>query len=1127
MWRMKNNNPGKNPRKHAALSINDSDGIQTLPALTVGNGRRLAGDYDDEGVTFYSRSLTGRLRPREKRVRIKGSKEFTSRLETQQEVEDRVQRMEGYEERSKTRKRWKKRTVNFQLEEDVGNTFLAKAEQSLGEKLRAREQQRRVEKRKARKARRKAQEKEERKRLREREQNDDLEEDDEVKEQSQLLAQLTQQSDAMPEEEDEDSIEPDGAPSSMILPEELNYWERGYSIPQPSFALTLITNANATFRPGYRSGHIHHMLNMAARSLCGGGGGFDDSMGEIGLENDYLRLLCTREGDSSMKSDAGPSTDPTICANVRTRGYLTIASEEQGKNMLLYLQNSWDDPVNVARHLGILDCYQDSPIKGNLLSSIRLHSTNIRSKVKKSHKVRSMDWNHEDIDVQPDHDHDEDSINATDDKAAPEITTSGGVADTMTMESALTVDKNRALRPSNDAHDALISPNNLYSHIAGTSPPIPQHPLDPSSCLFGPVDRHSKFYHGSVKMDSSIYRVMLSTLMKRVGVARTVKKESVSAKAQKQILELIEEFADINENKLYLRYTNYVQDPSDSDIPLVEFYRGVAGYCSFMANGYLEMERLNAPHDSHDAHGAYHEHEDLEQASGMTLLAEKIWEFCRPKIRRNALVRFPKIRITYGLALICRSLPPSAAEILSRPTDSDGLCSPLDLFKETLEELECKNSITCTSKRHFEDNSTIRAVELEFLLHDAAELFQEAVKLDSINVDYQLWHIGCLASCLLISSGNRISDNVHAYPSQKKGNFLHNENADHEVRHRLKKYHEVRVELSAAVRALLTLAKYQNSARAHCAVYSLLEWGQVIGLLVGQSLGEHLEEVKSLHTFHFRQWARCDPSAFLREYQGRGKNAHDASIYAQMLENDPGDVDNWRKFVRCLGPVVRRKIDDSEWWGKDRSWWRTDLLHIFTTNETNRVMENEGSRAVKAVLACLGEATKFSSILTNNSLEPNGTGDENEASVDCLSFGWLPTRNSISSQNNENAEVLKEVRSKCYADDLPRKNKRMIVPKSDESDVGSSNPMSSPGALPLPDLSSASQEVQAYKIFISCHLFGPEHPSIREYIYCNLFRNCFSNENSEKVDKNCDEFRTLVWFVSLGIDMIELMRDKY
>eukprot|EP00531_Pseudo-nitzschia_arenysensis_P013699 CAMPEP_0116151386 /NCGR_PEP_ID=MMETSP0329-20121206/20067_1 /TAXON_ID=697910 /ORGANISM="Pseudo-nitzschia arenysensis, Strain B593" /LENGTH=198 /DNA_ID=CAMNT_0003647991 /DNA_START=71 /DNA_END=664 /DNA_ORIENTATION=- len=198
-----------------------------------------------------------------------------------------------------------------------------------------------------------------------------------------------------------------------------------------------------------------------------------------------------------------------------------------------------------------------------------------------------------------------------------------------------------------------------------------------------------------------------------------------------------------------------------------------------MANGFLEMQQEATSNGESQA------------SSGTNLIAEKIWEFCQPKIRQNALLRFPKLRISFGIALICRNISPSAAEILSSPIDDHSIRTPLDLFKEALEDMESKSYIV--SNQHLEERS-IRAVELEFLLHDAAEFFQEAVELDPTNVEYQLWHTGCLAACLLI--------------------LLDSFKCAHEVRPCMKKYNEVRVELSSAVRALFTLVKYQSSSRA-------------------------------------------------------------------------------------------------------------------------------------------------------------------------------------------------------------------------------------------------------------------------------------------------------------------------
>ena len=1128
-------------------------------ALTLSNERRLAGD-DADG--FTSKSLTGRYRPRKKKVTTKsmsGKKETTYRLETHEEVQDRVQRIEGYAERSILRNRWKNRTVNFQDEKDVGDAFLSRAEQYLGSKLRLEKKQRRIEDNKERKKRRRERKRKEREKAKEQEITDDLEEDDELKEQIQLLALLSQNNNTVPKKDDEDSIHHNGS-SSTMPPQALNYWDLGYSMPRkgdisynfnPSvenmvqnssmvrndfkeddcmdrsetkasfralmtqqfgqrssrffFALnrTIITNANNTFRPGYRSGHVQHFLTMAAKHLCSSGWDGNEFVNGIALEDRYLRLLCVR---SVAKSD----TDVTVCANFRMSGYLTRISDEQGQNMLLFLQNTWNNPTEVLKKLGILNSYQDSPINGNMLTKITTHCHNNRSKIKRLHKICSIkkmyNITNNDIDIEQGVTEEESAI-VTNDKIVPDATTSGGIADVMTMKSGSTICNKTTPTISQNFRDALIAPTSLYSHIAGTSPPIPQCPLDPTSFLFGPVDRHSKFYHVSVKMDSSIYKLMLSTLMARIGKIRTSNKNHILSKTQKQILELIEEFTDINENKLYLRYTNYIQDLSDMDIPLVEFNRGITGYCNFVANGCHEMchEYISPCNDESNKTCA--EDDELLEVSGMNQVAEKIWELCRTKIRRNGLIGFPKLRVIFGVALICRSLPSSAAEILSRPIDNFDFCTPLDLFKYTLEDLETKKYIT--GIQNHEDNCTL-AVELEFIFHDASECFQEAVKIDPINVDFQLWHIGCLASCLLISSGNKISAGVHAYPSQKKSVYMSCEGPAHELRQCMKKYDDVRLELSVAVNALFTLAKYQDSAKAHFAVFTLIEWGQAIGLLVGGPLQDFVDDIKRLHDYHFEVWAHKEPASFLRKFSNKEKHSFDISFYAKILENDPGKIENWRNFVLCLGPISKTK--EGNCWGQDRRWWGDNLLHILPlTTVSNEKNGKYDSLTIEIMLARLNKVSI--SIVDSPVTDNTGSNGDNNGNSARQSIDWLPTRDDIMAQSKIQFDVSKNLRSKCYANDLPRTNHKVFDSEMDVPPILSSDNMS------LPKLSSLSQEAQAYKLYIFCHLFEQNHSLVQEHIYYNLFSNIYSNIGAKTVNDDCDEFRILVWFVSMGIDM--------
>ena len=1135
------------------------------------NERRLPGE------DVPSRSLAGRYKPRKKRIQgSSGNTEVSYRLETQDEIQDRVRRMEGYAQRDALRVRWKNRTVDFQSEKDVGDAFWLRAQETLGDKLRSDEKERRMRNKRLKKKELKKEKRVEMERIKEMERNDVLEEDDEVKEQSQLLAQLTQPEIALKQEED-----PDHRMNNEVSNEssqKLNYWELGYTMPsrssinfdfdpsvekivqrrsmgtvdtntnndsrskdetRASFTAlmkkrddgesssrfyfepnrALISNGKSTFRPGYRSGHIQQLLNMAARSLCGDGG--SGSINDIELENQYIRLLCKQHEDETRKNR---HYDSTIGADFRKKGFMMTLAEEQGKNMLLYLQNIWDNPRQVAMELGLMDCSQESPIRGNLLTSIKEHSRNKRLQIKKLHRMRPVDWSYEnnyddDSDSGNEDNFGKDAADQIDDKVVGEAITNGGVVDAMTMETSLTIDQKRIYGDSNNDRDALISPTTFYSHIAGTNPPIPQHPFDPSAWIFGPVDRHSKFYHTSVRMDTSIYKIVLATLMKRIGRARFTKHDSISRDTQEQITNLIEEFATVNENKFYLQYTNIIQDPFDSDIPLVEFYRGVNEYCSFMANGFLEMQQEpKKDPDNDDENNLDDELDDLHKGSGMNIIAGKIWEFCQPKIRQNSLLRFPKLRIVFGIALICRSINSSAAEILSRPIDGNCIETPLDLFKEALEDMESKKYIAMS--RNFEENS-IRAVELEFLLHDAAEFFQEAVELDPTNVEYQLWHIGCLASCLLISSGNKIcSNSAHLYPSQMKGTFMDSATLTHEVRPRMKKYKEVRVELATAVKALFALVKYQDSSRAHFGVFSLLEWKQVVGLLVGSQLKTHLKDIHRCHAFNFGKWAHREPTAFLREYKGITENICHASLHAEVLENDPGDVGNWRNFVLSLGPIPEAK--DEDWWGKHRSWWGESLLHLTSPDRIGTfgdesaleyLLENLNDEIVEDLPTKVKETTDSLSIPSNTSFIKTQEDDDTD---DNQILAWLPTPESVMMEDDEQGKISEEQRARCYANDLPKIEKH-IYDNTDGSRL--EEPL-------LQGLSSVSKEVQAYKIFISCHLLGVNDPSVGKFIYSNLLHNCIRSGNAaDTVDKNCDDFRILVWLNSMNINITKIVHS--
>lgn len=135
---------------------------------------------------------------------------------------------------------------------------------------------------------------------------------------------------------------------------------------------------------------------------------------------------------------------------------------------------------------------------------------------------------------------------------------------------------------------------------------------------------------------------------------------------------------------------------------------------------------------------------------------------------------------------------------------------------------------------------------------------------------------------------------------------------------------------------------------------------------------------------------------------------------------------------------------------------------------------------------------------------------EYEDTSDDQNLDWLPTRENVLMQNDDQVNISKEQRTRSYANDLPRTRtkKNSFSDKYDHTAAfPSSISIPPPGNPPLQDLFSISQEAHAYKILISCQLFGLDHLSVRKYIEYNMYCNCVHNRNNETVEENCDEFR--------------------
>ena len=76
----------------------------------------------------------------------------------------------------------------------------------------------------------------------------------------------------------------------------------------------------------------------------------------------------------------------------------------------------------------------------------------------------------------------------------------------------------------------------------------------------------------------------------------------------------------------------------------------------------------------------------------------------------------------------------------------------------------------------------------------------------------------------------------------------------------------------------------------------------------------------------------------------------------------------------------------------------------------------------------------------------------------------------------------------------------------------------------LEGIVSPQFEVLSIKIVIAAHLLGAKHRTIQEQIKM-IIDACWDTKLS-KVKETCDEFATLIWLDSMGIDVIGLGRAK-
>lgn len=1116
--------------------------------------------------SFAFQSRVDKLQPRTRELKRHGITQLIT--ETEEEAQNRVTRHDRYKERQKVVNGWKSRAINYTLEDDVGFAFQTKAKRLLGEIYRTEQRQQL-----------KAQDDTRRKEMAasSKRQDDD---DDSEKEQDVLLNRLTQNSIDVDSSDEEQKPEEASRDPTIPYKAQMDFWEYGRAYPgkedlvnysykdlrsfnlvgtkspakktketqgerqqkmqqmvpfttflygrrkrkkenfnQPRYFLS--TNLGNTERID-RFSNLRHLRTIAVRQLC-------TQIGDTMAENRLIQCLLTK---TNYGRTFGPLADFDSTPSSRTMAY------QLAKNLLFYNEHSWTNHQTVAEHLGLVE-----NLEGCTVPPLRVIEffKRRRAFVAKHYMKGKRQWNGEGNQQREPatastlaggtsaH------VGSDDHKVLVDPPTSAGIIFELKQSEEKRVGDG-LLNIDGETTDETIAPTNAFAYVPGTNAPTPNFPMEPPGILFGPVDRHAKFCHNS-KLDETTFHLVLSTLLARMANGQETAPSNLEELGSTQALikQFVEDYVRLHSANISVFFEQVFRMDGASMVP---FYRALMSYCSLVASGCL-LKPLATVMKNEETAGTGNTNLNVNSEERVGSMANQIVNVLADHIDRSELLRFPKLRVMYALARVASNLPQSAAELLSTAVDGVHIRTPLDVFRRTLEHMEQQEMIV--SENDFFDSNSVEVGSLEYTFFKASQILQQCVKVDSLNVDYHLWYIGALGACLLLCSGNKIGGGAYPYPSERKGEnwgfdtrLLH-----HEVRQKLPKFEEMRLGLSTAVRLLLELAKHQEGARIHLAISSFLEWSEVVGLLVGDSIKEEIESLQKLHTYHSLRWVLMERPPKTQEVLKKRSDGSELSCLALELENKPGNIENWRAFVRELGPLGYKNSNtlqqvcpdhdvykcslcqwlrdglvvdhqhwtSSCWWGANRFWWVDNVLQV------RSLIQRRWKKFTEPVMQ---ELERDMTDLAQCNIRSNHIW--NETRIGDLTTTWLPTETKIQDQ-----ERTTEERSHVYDSTLPQP----LIPKDG---FGEAESEEAEAAIKLPDFDgprAAKLEMVCYKILIFAHL-SSDIGQAELYLH-GLVEKCIFGTSTkvEGVNQDCDEFRGLQWLCYVGLHIPKIARANY
>jgi hypothetical protein len=411
---------------------------------------------------------------------------------------------------------------------------------------------------------------------------------------------------------------------------------------------------------------------------------------------------------------------------------------------------------------------------------------------------------------------------------------------------------------------------------------------------------------------------------------------------------------------------------------------------------------------------------------------------------------------------------------------------------------------------------------------------------------------------LLVSSGNQIGSGTRLYPSVKKKKrhaamtLQDDDSPWHEIRFMLVKFQNIRMELAKAVRLLFYLAKYQKGPRVSLAISSLLEWREVIGLLVGPAKHEPWDDIMALHKKHVMKYAIDSITPTLQTYISRQERDESAIVQfrARELENNPGSITSWRRFVQVLGPIgswpktkqeeqhikicdeckrLRKGLfidhiarsnnrRDKKWLGADRfKTWKLVLLRIPRCPPVVKVDTSAGkasglSKGLSKPDVTVKKLNKYMPELKEPLSRLSELVDyvvDEDGDQELL---WLPLDTNTEDDKSQSEKSDVE-RSQTFDRILPKTFMEVLNEEEEETEFDPPQ-LIGPKALAL--------EILCYKILILCHLYDIYDKDAEAGLKTLIIQSW----NEVNLQKDSDEWRCLLWLGAMGLN-IPLMITKW